>query len=76
MKAQDPITGEWRYFIDKCLLFGASISCSHFQHFSDALQHLIKWRTGAFNRITNYLDDFLFIALTVLRCNNLIQEFL
>ena len=76
MKAQDPITGEWRYFIDKCLPFGASISCSHFQHFSDALHHLIEWRTGTFNCITNYLDDFLFIAPTVLWCNHLIQEFL
>ena len=40
------------------------------------LHHLIEWRTGAFNCITNYLDDFLFIALTVLRCNHLIREFL
>ena len=34
LKAQHPTTGEWFYFIDKCLLFGASISCAHFQRFS------------------------------------------
>ena len=27
-------------------------------------------------RITNYLDDFLFIALTLMKCNAMIQEFL
>ena len=30
MKAQDPLSGEWKYFVDKCLPFGSSISCSHF----------------------------------------------
>ena len=31
MKAQNPVTGVWQYFVDKCLPFGSSISCSHFQ---------------------------------------------
>ena len=50
MKAQDPLTGEWKYFIDKCLPFGSSISCSHFQRFSNALQHLIEWGAQAQGR--------------------------
>ena len=31
MKAADPKTGNWFYFVDKCLPFGSSISCSIFQ---------------------------------------------
>ena len=31
MKAQHPISKRFFYFVDKCLPFGASISCSHFQ---------------------------------------------
>ena len=27
MKAENPQTGKWQYFIDKCLPFSASISC-------------------------------------------------
>ena len=46
MKAQDLTTGIWKYFIDKCLPFGASISCAIFQRFSDALKFLIKYWTG------------------------------
>ena len=37
LKAQHPITKEWFFFVDKCLPFASSISCSHFQRFSDAL---------------------------------------
>ena len=76
MKAQNPATGEWVYFVDKCLPFGASISCAIFQRFSDALKHLIEYRARAPGSITNYLDNFLFVALMLMRCNYLIQEFL
>ena len=69
MKAQDPTTGEWKYFIDKCLPFGASISCALFQHFSDALCHLIEARNTTPGEVTNYLDDFLFLALSLVTCN-------
>ena len=75
MKAQNPVTGKWQYFVDKCLPFGSSISCAHFQRFSDALKHLIQYRT-AMDSINNYLDDFLFIAETMIICNYLIQQFL
>ena len=33
MKAQDPQTKDWFYFVDKCLPFGSSISCALFQRF-------------------------------------------
>ena len=76
MKARDPLTKIWKYFVDKCLPFGASISCALFQRFSNALCFLIEWRLQVSRRVTNYLDDFHFIALTVLRCNYMIQQFL
>ena len=44
MKAQDPQTGVWKYFADKCLPFGASISCALFQQFSDALCFLAEYK--------------------------------
>ena len=75
MKAVNPTTGKTQYFIDKCLSFGASISCAHFQRFSNALKHLVQFRT-AMNTVKNYLDDFLFAAATLLPCNYFICEFL
>ena len=44
MKARDPKSGEWKYFVDKCLPFGAAISCSIFQRFSNALANVLKAR--------------------------------
>ena len=75
MMAKDPESKNWQFFIDKCFPFGASISCSHFQHYSNVLKHLIQYRT-TMNSINNYLDDFLFVAATVILCNFLVQEFL
>ena len=56
--------------------FWASISCALFQKISDALKWLAKYRSQAPQSITNYLDDFLFVALTLIMCNHLIQQFL
>ena len=75
MKCKNLITGQIQYFVDKCLPFRSSVSCSHFQQFSDALKFLIQFRTAA-DTINNYLDDFLFIAATLLLCSYLINEFL
>ena len=36
MKAENPVDQKVYYFVDKCLPFGSSISCSHFQRFSNA----------------------------------------
>ena len=75
LKAEDPRDGKIKYFIDKCLPFRASISCSHYQRFSNSLKHLISHRTGH-KEITNYLDDFLFIAMLKWICDHIIGEFL
>ena len=76
MSAQDPQTGVWKFFVDKCLPFGASISCALFQEFSDALCHLVEFKTKCPKRVTNYLDDFLFGALTLMKCNWMIRQYL
>ena len=75
MKAQSPIDGKTYYFVDKCLPFGAAISCSHFQKFSDAVSHIVKYKTGGKVNI-NYLDDFLFITLLKAMCNAQVNMFL
>ena len=76
MKACDPMIGQWKYFVDKCLPFGASISCALFQAFSDALKHIFEYLAKLRKRTTNYLDDFLFLAASRILCNALIQKFL
>ena len=74
MMAQNPKTKKWQFFVDKCLPFGASISCALFPRVSDALKHIVQVRTNS--PITNYLDDFLFMVITIYQCNCLLQEFL
>ena len=61
LKATCPSTGSTFYFVDKCLPFGASISCSHFQRLSNALKHVVENLECSYHTITNYLDDFLFL---------------
>ena len=60
--------------MDKCLPFGASISCSHFQRFSNAVKHIVEWKTK--KGLVNYLDDFLFAALLAFMCNGQVKTFL
>ena len=77
MMAFNSTLGKRQFFVNKCLSFGASISCVLFQCFSDVLCHIIHFRTCSQPRkITNYLDDFLFVAITHLICNAMIQKFL
>ena len=40
------------------------------------MKHLIEFRTGRKRSITNYLDDFLFIAIAKWICNQMINSFL
>ena len=74
MKAVSPIDGQTYYFVDKCLPFGASISCSHFQRFSNAVKHIVTWMTK--QDLINYLDDYFFVALLKAMCNNQVKTFL
>ena len=74
MKARSPIDQVFYYFVDKCLLFGSSISCAIFQAISDGLLHIVSVKAGQPN--INYLDDFLFIALLKLWCDEQIRLFI
>ena len=74
MKAKSPLDGHVYWFIDKCLPFGSSISCSHFQRVSNAVAHIVQYKTQKPN--VNYLDDFLFAALRKFMCNMQTQLFI
>ena len=75
MMAKSPIDGKNYYFFDKALPFGSSISCSHFQRFSNAVAHIVKFLSDNAENV-NYLDDFLFVALLQYLCNNQVRTFL
>ena len=60
--------------MDKCLPFGASISCAHFQKVSDAIAYLVEYRTN--KPVVNYLDNYLFAALLKRLCNWQVTVFL
>ena len=70
---KSPIDNRWYYFVDKCLTFGSSISCAHFQAFSDAVAHIVAYLTK--KETVNYLDDFLFAALIKLICDQQVETF-
>ena len=78
--AKDPVTNGRMYFVDLCLPFGASISCVIFQEFSDAVKFITDYKLNLQltypPAITNYLDDFLFIAITLGLCNKAVEIFL
>ena len=73
-ESEGPITGKNYFFFDKCLPFGASISCAHFQRFLNCVAHIHRARTG--KSMNNYLDNFFFVALLKLLCDGLVSEFL
>ena len=75
MKAISPFDKKFYYFVDKCLPFGASISCKHFQDVSDAIAHIFRVKSGGHD-VINYLDDYFFAALLRIVCNRQIQLFL
>ena len=74
MLAKSPVDGKTYFFVDKCLPFDASISCSHFQAFSDAIPHIVQCKTG--RDLLNYLDDVFFVALLTAICNQPVEVFL
>ena len=75
MKARSPLDGKWYFFIDKCLPFGSSISCAHFQSISGALAHIHKIKSGGKIPV-NYLDDFLFAAIKKILCDQQVTLFM
>ena len=77
LKAEDPAYGKFKYFVDKCLPFGTNISCALYQKFLDVLCYILEKRNKQKGRaITNYLDNFLFAAITEWLCNHMITQFM
>ena len=74
MAASSPLDKNWYFFVDKCLPFGSSISCAHFQEFSNAIVWIVRYRTG--QNLVNYLDDYFFVALLTMMCNGQVDTFL
>ena len=74
MMAIHQISKKRYFFTEKYLPFGASISCSHFQRASDAIEWIFHHRTG--KKAVNYLDDFFFVTLQQIICNWLVEQFL
>ena len=74
LKCEHPETGKVYYFVDKCLPFGASISCAIFQEFSNSIAFLVTHGTG--EPLVNYLDDYFFAALRKLMCDSQVTVFL
>lgn len=50
-----------KYYIDKCLPMGCSISCNLFEKFSTFLQWVVEIRSGL-HSMDHYLDDFIFMG--------------
>ena len=75
MKARSPFDGKIYWFMDKCLPFGSSISCSLYQKISDSLAHVMQYRSNGKIPV-NYLDDFLFIAMLKCLCDGQVQMFI
>ena len=79
MATKHPSTGVTYFFVDKCMPFGHSISCAIFQRISDRLAHLARFTVRdkvQRDPLSNYLDDFLFMALTKILCNFLVESFI
>ena len=57
MKAEHPHTKQMMYFVDKCLPFGASISCAHFQRVSNGLKHITQITIVRCNYLLNAFLD-------------------
>ena len=74
MKAESPLDGKTYFFVDKCLSFGSSVSCKHFQDFSDGIAAIVMYRIH--KPLVNYLDDFFFAALWRQVCNAQVSAFL
>ena len=74
MKAKSPLDGKTYFIIEKTLPFRASILCSHFQRFSNAVAHITHFHTKKCP--INYMDDFLFCAMLKAACDWQVQTFL
>ena len=67
-------TFQGRFYYDRCLPMGCSISCSLFEKFSSFLEYQVKQFSQS-HFMTHYLDDFLFIGSSAAGCEQLLSCF-
>lgn len=60
LKAENPLTGAYVYFVDICISFGNQASCFLYENFSRVLAHIYASRAGIEG--VSYLDDALQIG--------------
>lgn len=66
---------EGRYYIDKCMPMGCSVSFATFENFSTFLEWETRRRAKSEN-IDHYLDDFIFMSgADSLECQELMSSF-
>jgi hypothetical protein len=64
-----------KYYIDKCLPMGCSISCALFEIFSTCLHWVVENKAGL-STLDNYLDDFIFPRAALTNdCQKLMDTF-
>lgn len=76
MKAEDPMTGEECYFIDKVIVFGSSRSCRIFSEFASALAHITHRTDPNGQKPNEYLDDVLTGGTSDTNCNQSLGHYL
>lgn len=76
MKAEDPVSNEMCYFVDKVVVFGSSKSCRIFSDFAASLAHIAQ-HSDEFGRHPNeYLDDVLNAGHDRESCNGSLRNYL
>lgn len=63
-----------KYYIDKCLPMGCSISCRLFEMFSSFLEWAVSIESGN-KTLSKYLDDFIFYSDTYEGCCHMMSSF-
>lgn len=64
-----------KYYIDKCLAMGCSISCALFETFSPFLYWVVENKSGL-STLDHYLDDFIFAGVALTNdCQKLMDTF-
>ena len=66
---------ENRFFVDKALAFGCSLSPCTFERFSSFLEFCVKERLDICSKLIHYLDDFFSGSKTTLQCQKALDTF-
>lgn len=74
VKAENPLTGKFQFFVDTCISFGSRASCFLYEKLSKALAHIYYVKTGVPG--VSYLDDALQIGISEEQADVLLQAYL